>query len=291
MRTAAELADFVAVLRVQNSEVSQPERVLRLLATEDPRRVLDGIRPPSLFDDDAPAMIAEVESWLRAGYSVTTILDDDYPTRLREVREAPALVFTIGDLHAPDVGVSVVGTRKASPAQCAAAADVASAIGEMGISVVSGLAEGIDTAAHTAALDAGHRTVAVMGTGLDSTYPAANRRLRKRIEASGGLVLSQFFPAAQPSKSSFPMRNAVMSGYGIATVVIAAGEHSGTRHQVKAAISHGRALILTRGVATGTTWGRTLIDSPNVYVAGSPGGVVDAIHSIRSQLDVSASLF
>src|ERR1700744_4410475 len=98
------------------------------------------------------------------------------------------------------------------------------------VTVVSGLARGIDTAAHRAALDAGGRTVAVIGTGIGRVYPAENRGLQNEI-ADRGLLISQFWPDAPPQKHTFLMRNATMSGYGLATVVVEAGEHSGARAQ------------------------------------------------------------
>ncbi len=104
-----------------------------------------------------------------------------------------------------------------------------------GITVISGLAAGIDTAAHVAALDAGGRTVAVLGTGINRVYPAANRELQERI-ACEGLVLSQFWPDAAATKKSFPLRNATMSGYGRVTIVGEAGETSGARIQARVCV-------------------------------------------------------
>jgi DNA processing protein len=106
----------------------------------------------------------------------------------------------------------------------------------MGVAVVSGLAEGIDTAAHQAALAAGGRTIAVIGTGIDQVDPAANRQLQQRIE-DDGLVLSQFWPGSGPTRSSFPMRNATMSAYGMCTLLVTAGEQSGARIQARQAVA------------------------------------------------------
>ncbi|MGW4591949.1 DNA-processing protein DprA [Amycolatopsis thermoflava] len=103
--------------------------------------------------------------------------------------------------------------------------------------MISGLPRGIDTAAHTPALEARGRTVAVIGTGILGSCPPEDQDLQSRI-AEAGLVLSQFWPDAPPSKHSFPMRNAVMSGYGSATIVVAAGVHSGARIQARQAVAH-----------------------------------------------------
>src|SRR5581483_252563 len=112
---------------------------------------------------------------------------------------------------------------------------------------ISGLAAGIDTAAHTAALESGGRTVAVIGTGITRCYPAANIELQEAI-AHSGLVLSQFWPESSASKASFPMRNATMSAYGRATIVVEASEQSGARIQARLAVAHGRPVVLMNSV-------------------------------------------
>lgn len=136
------------------------------------------------------------------------------------------------------------------------------------------------TAAHRAALDAGGRTVAFLGTGITRSYPASNRALQREI-AERGLLLSQFYPEAPPTKQSFPMRNATMSGYGLATLVIEAGEHSGTRIQARVAGEHGRPVILTDRVVASTTWGKALAGRPGVYVVGSIAELAQAITDVR----------
>ncbi|WP_326599208.1 DNA-processing protein DprA [Streptomyces sp. NBC_01803] len=128
-----------------------------------------------------------------------------------------------------DLRVAVVGTRNPTPEGVARACAIASGLAERGVTVVSGLAVGIDTAAHGTALAVGGRTVAVIGTGLRRAYPAQNVRLQQEI-SERGLVLSQFWPDAPPSKSTFPMRNAVMSGHSLATVVVQAAYRSGSPH-------------------------------------------------------------
>lgn len=171
--------------------------------------------------DVLAAATTELRSWHSDGIAVHGILDDTYPTRLRDIREMPPLVFTRGTLADDTRAVAVVGTRNPSPRGLQLAQTIATALAESGITVVSGLAAGIDTAAHTAALHAHGRTVAVIGTGVNRFYPAPNRGLQQRI-VRDGLVLSQFWPDATPTRQSFPMRNAVMSGYAAATVVVEA---------------------------------------------------------------------
>jgi DNA processing protein len=149
---------------------------------------------------------------------------------------------------ADDPAVSVVGSREASPQGLTMAAHVARELTARKMTVVSGLARGIDTAALQATLDAGGRAVTVIGTGIGTgigrTYLTENRALQQEI-AKRGLVLSQFWPDGPPQKHTFLMRNATMSGYGLATVIVEAGAKSGARVQARIAVEHGRQVILT----------------------------------------------
>lgn len=224
--------------------------------------------------------LADVIDWEERSLRFTTVLDISYPRRLLDIHETPPFLFYEGDLRPLDDGMSVVGSRNASVDGQRLAADVARFLVDEGLTVISGLASGIDSAAHRAALDADGRTVAFVGTGITRQYPAVNARLQNEI-AERGLVLSQFFPDAPPTKQSFPIRNASMSGYGLATIVIEAGEHSGTRNQVRKAGEHGRPVILTRRVATATSWGAALVDSPGVHVVSSMQELRHAVTEIR----------
>lgn len=234
---------------------------------------------------------SEVQGWRDRGLKLTTVLDTSYPNRLRDIREMPPFLFYEGDLRPDDEGMSVVGSRRATSRGRAAADAVARLLVEEELTVIAGLAEGIDTAAHQAALNAGGRTVAFIGTGITRQYPAANAILQAEI-AQRGLILSQFYPDASPTKRSFPMRNVTMSGYGLATIVVEAGEHSGSRIQARVAGKHGRPVILTDRVAESTSWGAELVGSPNVYVAGSIGEMRRIVREIRNsplQLDDALS--
>jgi DNA processing protein len=152
------------------------------------------------------------------------------------------------------------------------------------MTVIAGLARGIDTAAHRSALDAGGRTVAIIGTGIGRVYPAENRGLQGEI-ASRGLVLSQFWPDAPPQKHTFLMRTATMSGYGLATVVIEAGETSGARVQARLAIEHGRQVILTGRVVDRNQWAPRLVGRPGVHVAESVDDIVSIIEQVVAMWD------
>ncbi|GAB3165049.1 hypothetical protein GCM10027059_22150 [Myceligenerans halotolerans] len=224
----------------------------------------------------------EVQAWESQSLQIVTVLDAQYPQRLLDIRETPPFLFYAGDLRADDAGMSLVGSRNASPDALRLAGDIARFLVDQGMTVISGLAAGIDAAAHRAALDVGGRTVAFIGTGITRAYPAANADLQQEV-AERGLVLSQFYPEAPPTKQSFPMRNASMSGYGLATIVVEAGEHSGTRIQARLAGEHGRPVILTEKVASTTTWGGALRGQPGVYIVDSMDDLAAAVREIQEQ--------
>jgi DNA processing protein len=217
-----------------------------------------------------------VDGWAEQGNTLATILDSDYPARLRGIHQAPPVLFARGTLIADDSAVSVVGSRKASDRGLDIAAGVAYELVSRDVTVVAGLALGIDTAAHRAALSVGGRTVAIIGTGINRTYPAQNAGLHAEIAASG-LLLSQFWPDAPPQKQNFLMRNATMSGYGLATVVVEAGEHSGARAQARMAVDHGRPVILTEMVLKRNEWAQALQDRPGVHVSSSLHSLLEIV--------------
>jgi DNA processing protein len=240
----------------------------------------DALFPAVDADNALAAAAAKISEWRTEGYQFVTVLDDYYPARLRDIREVPPFLFYEGGLHAYDEGMSVVGSRSASPWGLEFATDAARHLVSEGLTVIAGLAVGVDTAAHRAALDCDGRTVAFIGTGIANSYPRENAELQREI-AKRGLVLSQFYPEAQPTKQTFPMRNASMSGYGLATIVVEAGELSGTRIQARLAGEHGRPVILTERVAEATSWGRGLAGKSNVYVVSSIRELKVAIDQVR----------
>ena len=210
-----------------------------------------------------------LETWQSQspGASFYCYLDSGFPPQLRTVWDFPPFVFLKGDekpvnSSSDDRGVCIVGSRKPHPDSVRATKWIARGLVERGITIISGLAEGIDRAAHSAALDMGARTVGVIGTGIDKYYPASSRSIQQRMENGEGMVISQFKPGASPTRSSFPMRNGLMSAYGEATIIVEASEKSGTRHQAKQAVKHGRPLILSPQVARETSWGRELSTDP-----------------------------
>ncbi|KUL40536.1 hypothetical protein ADL15_07075 [Actinoplanes awajinensis subsp. mycoplanecinus] len=196
-----------------------------------------------------------------AGADVTTVLDPDYPANLRLVPDAPAFLFYRGQLDPADArSIAVVGTRQATPDGRARAARMARGLSDAGIVVVSGLARGIDTVAHTTALDGGRRTVAVIGNGIaGNTYPPENAFLADRIVDGGGAVISQFWPTDPTDQWRFPARNITMSGYTQGTLVVEAASTSGAKLQAQSARRHSRTVFLLRSLAATQAWARKML--------------------------------
>lgn len=211
------------------------------------------------------------------GVRVLTVLDEAYPTNLRYVYNRPPMLFVRGSLTlADDRAIAVVGTRSPSDAGLEQAKRLAAGLAESNVTVLSGLAKGIDSAAHGGALEAGGRTIAVMGTGINRIYPPGNEALAERISESGALV-SQFWPDTPPTRFTFPMRNVVMSGMGLGTVVVEASDTSGARMQARFALEHGKQLFLVESLVLRQTWARRYADRPGTTVIKSVDELIRAI--------------
>lgn len=232
-------------------------------------------------ETDLAGAIAAVERWQARGFRILTVLDADYPDNLRGVHDRPPLIFVAGRLLERDArGIAVIGSRAASRAGAAAARAIAARLVDDGYTVFSGLAAGIDTAAHSAALARGGRTVAVIGTGLGRSYPPQNAELQQRI-AGRCAVVSQFRPDAPPSRQSFPMRNAVMSGMALATVVVEASERSGARTQARLALAHARPVLLVSSLLA-QPWAREFARRPGTHVVHNPAEITAIVTRLTS---------
>ena len=279
-----EQAALVDLLRSRPGGMSWIEITSEVLTHGGPLELAEALSGESLFvTDERQAEMdqarADVGRWAEGGLTMLTIVDDRYPGSVRDIHQAPPFLFAEGQLLSVDIGVSVVGSREVSAQGIKMAAAVAGALADMGVTVISGLAKGVDTTAHRAAIDAGGRPVGLIATGIDRAYPAENRDLHRQV-AEHGLLLSQFWPDAPPQRHNFLMRNATMSGYGVATVVIEAGEHSGARAQARMAFEHGRPVILTDMVVNRTEWARALIGRPGVFVASGTEDVVEVVRTL-----------
>jgi DNA processing protein len=257
---------------------------------------------------EAPARLAVLRA---SGLRVLTLDDPDYPARLRAIDLPPPALLLAGDagaLGAPRA-VAIVGTRRPTERGRLIAARIGAAVAKGGAVVVSGLAVGIDGAAHASVVAERRPTVAVLGSGHDRLYPAAHRRLTADIVATGGAVISELWPDREPSKNTFPQRNRVISGLADATIVVEAGIRSGALITADWALRQGRDCYLVPGPideprsAGCNDWLREFRDAVRLVSdiphlledlglvgghAGKPGGTSTRLH--RPPASVAAQL-
>ncbi|MEU3401351.1 DNA-processing protein DprA [Streptomyces filamentosus] len=230
--------------------------------------------------DDALARVdAELAAAGKAGARLVTVLDKDYPANLRVVGNLPPFLFYLGELDQRDArSIAVVGTRQASEDGLRRAARMARELVEHDVVIASGLAKGIDAAAHQATLTAGGRTFAVMGTGIAaSVYPAENRPLAKAILSAGGALLSQFWPTNPPAKYTFPRRNVVTSGTTLGSVVIEASSTSGAKMQARLAAEHHKLVFLIRSLADTQPWAKKMLDDGRAILVTASSDITDRL--------------
>ena len=220
---------------------------------------------------------AELDRLAERGVWMLDAADEDYPANLRMIHNRPPFLMGRGALvHEDERAVAVVGTRRPSDEGRAAAYELARELAGGHVTVVSGLAEGIDTAAHSGALSARGRTIAVFGTGIDVVYPARNRALAAAVARSGACV-SQFWPSMRGARWTFPVRNLVTSGLSLGTVVVEAGETSGARLQAEAALRHGKRVFLLDRLVRSQQWARDIAARPDVLAVDSVDQIVSAV--------------
>jgi len=271
-------------------EAQRPEGLERLLSgtcTEGSTEAVESMTVlahhlPELekYRDEAAGILEQAEA---DGISLTTVLDDSYPVNLRMIFNLPPFLFYRGELREDDVrAVAVVGTRAATEIGLKRASEMARLLTEHNVTVLSGLAKGIDTAAHRATLEAGGRTIAVLGSGIRRVYPAENQELAQQI-AQSGAVVSQFWPDAPPAKYTFPWRNITMSGMGQGTVVIEASETSGAKMQARYALEHGKRVWLLRSLVQEHSWARK-------YVTERGAKEVESVEEIVTDLRSPAAV-
>ena len=232
-----------------------------LQATPDELRKIDQLSPsacdllihkPVLYPIER-----ELELIGKFGCQVVTLYDAAYPLHLKEIDTPPFVLYVKGDLTPEDArSVSLVGSRNAKDYGRKVSYRLSYQLAQRGLTVVSGFAKGIDTSAHRGALEAGGRTIAVMGNGLSVIYPATNSDLAEKIEASGALI-SEFPMAARPKPRNFPRRNRVISGLTLGTVVVEASNRSGALITARLAGEQGREVFAVPGeifseLSTGT---------------------------------------
>jgi DNA processing protein len=214
----------------------------------------------------------------RLGVRVSIWEDPDYPPRLKELPLPPPVLYARGAVTEADgLAVAIVGTRKTTAYGREAARMFAGALAANGISIVSGLARGIDAEAHAAALERNGRTLAVLGCGADVIYPPEHARLARRI-AENGAVLSDYPPGTPPDAANFPPRNRIIAGLALATLVVEAGEESGALLTARYAAEYGRDVFAVPGsILSPASRGCNRLISDGAFPAISPEELVAAL--------------
>jgi DNA processing protein len=214
----------------------------------------------------------EMEKLERQGVTVLIRTSADYPDLLRDIPNAPPVLYLKGSLHDADRwAVALVGTRQVSAYGRQMTREITRGLVQQGITIVSGLARGIDAIAHETAVETGGRTIAVLGSGLDCIYPAENRTLAARIADGHGAVVSEYALGVQPEAKNFPPRNRIISGLSLGTVVIEAAERSGALITADFAREQGRELFALPGNVTskGSAGTNRLIQSGARLITGA----------------------
>jgi DNA processing protein len=283
---SGETAALIALLRLARrasaEHVELVETTGSALTALCEETTQDGPQVSLLAEDPEPMLRqaqADLARWIEAGIEVLTVLDADYPQNLRQVHDRPPLLFVAGALGPGDErSISVIGSRRASPDGLVEAERLSADLARAGFTVVSGLASGIDAAAHRSALIAGGRTMGVIGTGLRHSYPPENARLQRQI-AERCAVISQFWPDTPPSRETFPLRNAVMSGLTLGTVIVEASVRSGARVQARRALAHGRPVFLLRRLLD-QAWAIEMARRPAVHVVDESSQVIEIVERL-----------
>jgi DNA processing protein len=237
-RLVQSLGSPDAVLRASHEELMQVGGISPVLA----KAIRQGAR-----SEDLQAIDRELKALERLSVRVLTILDPDYPARLKTIHDPPPVLSVSGTLDEADRhAVAIVGTRHATPAGRLVTEQLSRGLAAAGLTVVSGLARGVDGTAHRSALEAGGRTIAVLGCGIDRTYPPEHLSLRKKIEEQGA-VLSELPLGAYPHAYHFPKRNRIISGLSLGVVVVEAAPQSGSLITARLATEQGRDVFAVPG--------------------------------------------
>jgi DNA processing protein len=255
---------------------------------------LEGLGMPAqsaqfVFEGKARAAAEdETKRVAEAGGTVLTPEDEAYPERLREIYDPPAVLWIRGDvtlLARP--GIAVVGTRQPSPYGAGMAELLSRDLANRRMVILSGMARGVDTAAHKGAIEAGGKTVAVWGTGIDVIYPKENKKLAESIVATGGTIVSEYPLGTFPAPQNFPIRNRILSGMSVGVLVIEAAEYSGTRITARCAMEQNRDVYAVPGNVTNkNAWGpNTLIKQGAKLTATWEDIWEDLPSQIRLQLE------
>ncbi len=243
------------------SRFRTPQAVFRASRTELEGAGVSGAVAQSIssgcsFED----AVVQQEKMLETGTVVVTLNDPRYPPQLREIYDPPVVVFARGRVELLQMALfGIVGTRRPTPYGLAATERLAGDLARAGLVIVSGMARGIDTTAHKAALAVQGDTVAVLGCGVDMVYPVENRNLGAEI-ATKGLILSEFPMGAAAFPQNFPIRNRIISGVGVGLLVVEGAQYSGSAITARLAIDQGREVFAVPGnITSKMSWGPNLL--------------------------------
>jgi DNA processing protein len=230
---------------------STPERVLKASAAE--LASVKGLHPEAVNSiagyNYRPEAELECKRVAGAGVTIINILSDKYPDLLRQIPDPPPFLYVKGELHASEPAIAIVGSRRASAYGMMVTEKLACELAENNLTVVSGMARGIDTAAHRGTLKAGGRSIGVLGCGIDIPYPLENRRLFSDLTEKGALV-SEFPMGTAPLAENFPRRNRIISGLCRGVLVVEAAENSGSLITARYALEQGRDVFAIPGNIT-----------------------------------------
>ena len=235
---------------------------------------------------------AEMERVQQAGVTALTWHDDGYPPRLKEIYDKPPVLYVKGEILPEDErSLAVVGTRRPTAYGREVTRQVTSDLAQNGIAIVSGLAKGVDGVAHRAALDAGARTIAVMGSGLDVMYPREHAELAARI-AESGAVVSEFPLGTRPDARNFPRRNRIISGMSLGTLVAEAPESSGALLTARHALEQDREVFCVPGsvLAPNSRGGNRLIRDSAAKLVTCADDIIEELNlsSVEYQIELAA---
>ncbi len=238
-----------------------PQAIFRASRTELEGAGVSGAVAQSIasgctFEDAA----AQHERMVEAGAELVTIGDPRYPSSLREIFDPPVVLFARGRIELlQSLMLGIVGTRRPTPYGIAAAERLAADLAHAGLTVVSGMARGIDTAAHKGAISTGGDTVAVLGCGVDVVYPSENRKLAADL-ATKGLIISEFPMGATAFPQNFPIRNRIISGMSVGVLVVEGAQYSGSAITAKLAMDQGREVFAVPGnITSKLSWAPNLL--------------------------------
>ena len=246
------------------------------------RAVADAIHSGLSFEDAA----AELKKVAEADVEIVTFHDPRYPARLKEIYDPPILLYTRGraELLASDA-VAIVGARRPTPYGRSVAEKFGRELSVIGLTVVSGLARGIDSAAHRGALAGSGETIAVLGNGVDVVYPPENRKLIEEV-AERGLVISEFPMGSTAFPQNFPIRNRIISGLGYGVMVVEGAQYSGSLITARLALDQGREVLAVPGsIASKPSWGPNLLIKQGAKLVQQVEDVIEELPAeVRAEL-------